>query len=174
MYCCTAALTQLQECQQHTSPITQVLFTADGSRLISCGADGRVVAYAVSQGCLPIKALVSCPPFAAATAAAGGGGSRTPGSSKGKGSKPGPVSSSSSSGGVCAAVSSDGCWVAVGQAAAAAAGPASGVGPDGGAAVVLFNAGLDAELVIETAATSITRWGTWNKPSSLHKFGYTS
>lgn len=57
-------------------------------------------------------------------------------------------------------MSSDGCWVAVGQAAAAtaAAGPGGAVGPDGGAAVVLFNAGLNAELVIETAATSINRW----------------
>lgn len=132
-------------------PITQVLFTPDGSRLLSCGDDGRVVVYAAHHGCLPVKALITPPPPALAGAASG-----TPGKGKAASSK----SSNSSSSGVCTAVSSDGCWIAVGQCAtgASAAGPDGGTG---GASVILFNAGLEAVLQVESTARSFERWVWW-------------
>ena len=150
LVCAARVLCTPQERQQHTGPVTQLLFTPDGSRLLSCGADGRVVAYALHHGCLPVKALHTPTPRSAAGGAAAGG---TPGS-KGRGS--GGSSTNSSSSRVCAAVSSDGCWIAVGQPAA---GPGA-AGPDGaggGAAVVLFNAGLEAVLQIESTAISFER-----------------
>jgi hypothetical protein len=133
-------------------PITQLTFTPEGSRLLSCGADGLVVVYAVHHGCLPVKALHNPPPRTATTPAGsstGGGGGGTPGS-KNKGS------ASSSSSRVCAAVNCDGSWIAVGQPAAGQ----GAVGPDGSsgcAALVLFDAGLEAVMQIESAATSFER-----------------
>lgn len=150
-----------QERQQHVGPIIQLLFTADGSRLLSCGADGRVVVYAVHHGLLPVKALITPPPL---THGGVSGSGSTPG--KGKALKPAAINSKSSiatngsgsgsGSSVCAAVSSDGCWIAVGQPATAP----GAVGPDGGsggAAVVLFNTALEAVLHIECTATGFNR-----------------
>jgi len=154
-----------KERQQHLGPITQLLFTPDGSRLLSCGEDGRVVVYATHHGCLPIKALTTPHPAADPSAAAAAAAAGTPG---GKGRK--TAGSSSSKGravgsSVCAAVSTDGRWIAVGQAAGgvsdvSSSSSSSGGGSNGGAALVLFDGGLEAVLQIESAARRFDRWGS--------------
>ncbi|WIA16802.1 hypothetical protein OEZ85_013742 [Tetradesmus obliquus] len=57
-----ATTTLLLEQQQHKGAVTQLLFAPDGSRLLSCGADGKLVACDASTQC------------AAAAAEAGAGG----------------------------------------------------------------------------------------------------
>lgn len=84
-----------QERQQHVARVTQLLFTTNGSRLLSCGADGRVVVYAARHGLLPVNTLVTPAPAAAGTKAG-------------------------SSSAVCAAVSGNGQHIAVGQPSAGA------------------------------------------------------
>lgn len=135
----------LQERQQHAGAVTQLLFTPDGSRLLSCGADRRVVVYAVHHGCLPLKALTTPPPPAVA---AGSPSKKRPSTAAGVSKQ----SSSSASSCVCAAVSRDGCWIAVGQPAAAGA-----AGSEDGAALLLLNAQLDAVLQIDTPAVGFKR-----------------
>jgi WD40 repeat protein len=164
----------LQECQQHVGSVTQLLFTPDGSRMLSCGADGRVVVYAVHHGCLPVKALTMGPvatagPQAGSSGSNGGGCGSSGSSSAHKAGRSASASSSSGgscAAGVCAAVSPDGHFVAVGQpangpgatpAAATAAAAAAGAGSSGAAAIILFNGALEAVLQIEPPATSISR-----------------
>ncbi|WIA37015.1 hypothetical protein OEZ86_013999 [Tetradesmus obliquus] len=46
-----ATTTLLLEQQQHKGAVTQLLFAPDGSRLLSCGADGKLVACDASRQC---------------------------------------------------------------------------------------------------------------------------
>lgn len=135
----------LQERQQHAGPVMQLLFTPDGSRLLSCGADGRVVVYTMHHGCRPLKALTTPPPPAIAAGTPSKGRSSAAASTS-------KQSGSSASTCVCAAVSRDGCWIAVGQPAAADA-----AGSEGGGALLLFNAQLEAVLQIDTPTVGFKR-----------------
>jgi WD40 repeat protein len=122
----------LQEQQQHKGAITQLLFTPDGSRLLSCGADGKLVACDTSRQFTAVKVLLPID-------------SRS-------------ISSSSSSTdqaqlpAVCAAVSPDGRLVAIGSSAG---GPAAG---SAGATISVFDASsLEAMLCMETRAQGFTQ-----------------
>jgi WD40 repeat protein len=87
----------LQEQQQHKGPVTQLLFTPDGSRLLSCGADGKLVACDTSRQCTAVKVLL--PTNMTSSSSSSVGQAQLP---------------------ICAAVSPDGQLVAVGGSAASA------------------------------------------------------
>jgi WD40 repeat protein len=123
----------LQEQQQHKGAVTQLLFTPDGSRMLSCGADGKLVACDTKKQCTAVKVLLPTNMTSSNT-----------------------TSSSSSVGHVqlpvCAAVSPDGQLVAVGGSTA---GPVAGAG---GATISVFAAGsLEAVLCMETTAQGFVR-----------------
>lgn len=48
---------RLQEHQQHRGAVSKVLFTPEGDRLLSCGADGGLCVYDVVQIYAPVKFL---------------------------------------------------------------------------------------------------------------------
>lgn len=131
----------LQEQQQHKGAVTQLLFAPDGSRLLSCGADGKLVACDASTQWSAVKVLL---PANIASSSNGTGSS----SSTGQAQVPDKDTHH-----VCAAVSADGRLVAVGGSAAAAEAGA------GGATISVFAASsLEAVLCIETTAQGFTRW----------------
>jgi WD40 repeat protein len=132
--CFSALAYCLQEQQQHKGPVTQLLFTPDGSRMLSCGADGKLVACDTSRHCTAVKVLLPTNMTSSNTTSSS--------SSAGQAQRP-----------VCAAVSPDGQLVAVGGSAA---GPVSGAG---GATISVFAAGsLEAVLCMETTAQGFVRW----------------
>jgi WD40 repeat protein len=138
---CCALADCLQEQQQHKGAVTQLLFTADGSRLLSCGADGKLVACDTTRQCTAVKVLL---PTNITSNGSGSGSS----SSTGQAQLPDRRTRS-----VCAAVSPDGRLVAVGGSSA---GPEAG---GGGATISLFAASsLEAVLCMETTAQGFMRW----------------
>jgi WD40 repeat protein len=131
--CLFAPAYRVQEQQQHKGPVTQLLFTPDGSRLLSCAADGKLVACDTSKQCTPVKVLLPANMTSSNSSSS---------SSVGQAQLP-----------VCAAVSPDGQLVAVGSSAAS---PAAGAG---GATISVFAAGsLEAVLCMETTAQGFVRW----------------
>ncbi|KAF6264700.1 hypothetical protein COO60DRAFT_1654818 [Scenedesmus sp. NREL 46B-D3] len=124
LQCSDICMQSRLEQQHHKGAVTQLLFTPDGSRLLSCGVDGKLVACDTSRQCTAVKVLL---PTNVTGGIAGIAGQTQPR--------------------VCAAVSPDGRIVAVGGSAA---GPEEG---GDGATISLYDAtSLEAALCVQTAA----------------------